>query len=113
MTLVDRVDRPVRSAGGGIQILTTDRGLPIRLRLDQRELNRQSQDLAREILALCQLSAKRAQVEIRHEMVGRGVSAQTMRGMNLATEEEFQAAKAALFGAVDDDDQPETWLRSV
>lgn len=111
--MVDRVDRPVRSASGGIQVLTTDRGLPVRLKLDQSELNRQPQDLAREILALCQLSAKRAQVEIRQEMSGRGVSAQTMRGMNLATGEEFEAAKAALFGAGDDDGRPDTWLRSV
>jgi hypothetical protein len=107
------VDRPVRSASGGVHVLTTDRGLPVRLKLDQRELNRQPQDLAREILALCQLSAKRAQVEIRQEMSGRGVSPQTMRGMNLATEDELEAAKVALFGPGDDDEQPDTWLRSV
>ncbi|MHA3023908.1 hypothetical protein ACXPWS_27005 [Mycobacterium sp. BMJ-28] len=111
--MVDRVDRPVRSPGGGIQVVTTDRGLPIRLKLQQRELNRQPQDLAREILALCQLSAKRAQVEIRQDMAARGASPQTLRGMNLATEDEFQAAKTALFGGGDDDEQPDTWLRSV
>lgn len=83
----------------------------MKLKLDQRELNRQSQDLAREILALCQLSAKRAQVGIRREMAARGVSPQTMRGMNLATEGDLEAAMTALFGS--DDDQPETWLRSV
>ncbi len=107
------VDRPVRSRGGGIQILTTDRGLPVRLKLDQRELNRQPQDLAKEILALCRLSAQRAQVEIRHEMAARGVSAAVLRDMNLATEEEFVAAKAVLFGDDDDDDPPDTWMRSV
>lgn len=111
--MVDRVDRPVRSPGGGIQVLTTDRGLPIRLKLDQRELNRQPQDLADEILALCQLSAKRSQVLIRQEMVARGTSPSIMREMNLATEEEFHAAKAALFGEQDDDDPPATWMRSV
>ncbi|WP_073694111.1 hypothetical protein [Mycobacterium sp. ST-F2] len=109
-------DRPVRSAGGGIEVLTTDRGLPIRLKLAQRELTRQPQDLAKEILALCQLSAKRAQVEIRHEMAARGVSPQILRGMkHLATEEEFAAAKAALT-ATDDDEGgslPDSWLRSV
>ena len=111
--MADRVERPVRSASGGIHVLTTDRGLPLRLRLDQRELNRQPQDLAREILALCQLSAKRAQVEIRQEMADRGASAQILRGMNLATEAEFEAAKVALFGGAEDDDPPDTWLRSV
>lgn len=111
--MVDRIDRPVRSPGGGIQVLTTDRGLPIRLKLEQRELNRAPQDLASEILALCQLSAKRSQVQIRQEMAARGTSPHILREMNLATEDEFNAAKAALFGDQGDDEPPATWMRSV
>jgi hypothetical protein len=104
--------RPVGSPGGGIQILTTERGLPIRLKLDQRAFARAPQDLAREILALCRLSAARAQVSHRQELAERGFSAKVVRDFDLATEEDLAAAEAALRGD-DDDAPPDSWLRSV
>lgn len=106
--------RPVRSPGGGIQVLTTDRGLPIRLKLDQREFSRAPQDLAREILALCQLSAKRAQVAHRRELAERGFSANVVRDFDLATEDELAAAEAALRGDDDGEESPpDSWVRWV
>lgn len=107
------VDRPVRSPSGGIQVLTTERGLPLRLKLDQREFNRTPQDLAGEILALCLLSAKRAQVAHRRELAEKGFAANAIRGLNLATEEELAEAEAALRGGQDEDGPPGSWLRSV
>ena len=107
------VDRPVRSPSGGIQVLTTDRGLPIRLKLDQRELSKAPQDLAKEILQLCQLSAKRAQVAQRREMAERGVKPEVLRNFNLATDQDLAAAESALRGDDDEDDPPDSWLRSV
>jgi hypothetical protein len=97
--------------------VTTDRGLPIRLKLDQREFTKPPKDLAREILALCQLSAARAQVAQRREMLERGARADVLRSFNLATEADLESAEAAVRGADDDDASndgpPDTWMRSV
>lgn len=106
-------NRPVRSPSGGVQVLTTDRGLPIRLKIDKRELNRSPQDLAAEILALCRFSAAQAQVAQRKELAERGFAPSVYRDFDLATEEDLAAAKRALVGPEDDDDQPDTWMRSV
>jgi 1,6-anhydro-N-acetylmuramate kinase len=106
-------DRPLRSPSGGIQVITTERGLPIRLKLDQREFNRTPQDLARDILALCKLSATRAQVAHRRELAAKGHAAHVLRGLNLATEEDLVNAEAAVRGEQDDDGPPDSWMRSV
>jgi hypothetical protein len=98
-------DRPVRSPNGGIAVLTTEQGLPMRLKLAPGELKRPPQDLAAEILALCQLSAKRAQVKHRRELAERGFSAAVIRTLNLATDEELAQAEAD-FGGTDDEDAP-------
>ncbi|BBX33095.1 hypothetical protein MMAG44476_07246 [Mycolicibacterium mageritense DSM 44476 = CIP 104973] len=105
--------RPVRSSGGDIQVLTTERGLPIRLKLSQRALAQAPQDLAQELLTLCQLSAKRAQVAHRRELAQRGFSSELVRNFNLATEDELAAAEAAFRGDDDEDGPPDTWMRSV
>lgn len=69
------------------------------------------QQLADEILALCKLSAARAQVVRRRNLVERGFDSTVIRGLNLATEEALsQAEKAALDT---DDELPPTWMRSV
>lgn len=104
--------RPVRSPGGDIQALTTERGLPIRLKFGQRAFSRAPQDLAQDLLALCQLSAKRAQVAHRRELAERGFSSDVVRDFDLTTEEELAAAEAALRGD-DDEDPPASWMRSV
>lgn len=103
-------DRPVRSPGGGIAVVTTERGLPTRLRIDARELSRDAQELAREILSLCQLSAIRQQVARRRELADRGFGASVVNDLNLATAQELAAAEAKTFG--DDDGPPDTWMRS-
>lgn len=104
--------RPVRSPDGDIQVLTTERGLPIRLKFSQRAFSRAPQDLAQDLLALCQLSSKRAQVAHRRELAERGFSAKVVRDFDLTTEEELAAAEAAFRGD-DDEDPPASWMRSV
>ena len=90
---------------------TTERGLPLALRLDEAALMRPSQQLAGEILALCRLSAARAQVTRRRELVEKGFDTTVIRSLNLATEEELLRAEQEALA--DDDDQPPTWLRTV
>ena len=99
-------------------MVTTERGLPIALKLDKRELTKAPQDLAGDILRLCQVSAMRAQVARRQEMAARGVAASVVNSMPLATEAELTAAESELRGGDDDDDEdrdgpPASWLRPL
>jgi hypothetical protein len=103
--------QPVQSRRGTISVRTTERGLPVALRLDAVELTKPPEQLARDIMALCRLSAARAQVVCRRDLAEKGVSPAVIRGLALATEEELAAAEEEVFG--DDDELPPTWRRSV
>lgn len=103
---------PVRSRAGTIAVVTTERGLPTALKLDRSELARPPQELANEILALCKLSALRAQVAFRQELSGKGYAASTLREIGLPTEDDLARAEEELFGE-DDDDRPATWMRPI
>jgi len=102
----------LRSPNGGIQVRATARGLPISLKLEPRELSKAPSDLAREILLLCQLVAKRSQVEQRRELIARGFSHAVIGSLNLSTEEELARVETAFLGE-DPDDPPDTWMKSV
>lgn len=103
--------QPVQSRSGTISVLTTDRGLPLALHLDAVELKKPPDQLARDIMALCRLSAAQAQVARRRELLEQGFSASVVRGLHLATEEDLLDATEVATG--DDDDLPPTWIRSV
>lgn len=90
---------------------TTEQGLPTALKIDVRELKKSPQELAGEILSLCRLSAMRAQVAHRRELVSEGRSGALISDMKLAGEEDLAKAEAQLRG--DDDDLPSSWMRSV
>jgi hypothetical protein len=107
----DTLRTGVRSPGGGIVVRTTDRGVPLAMRLDQREMSKPPTQLAQEILLLCQLSAKRMQAAQRRDLVDRGVSPAVIRGLNLSTDEEVARIEAQLLG--DEDDPPHTWMSRV
>jgi hypothetical protein len=104
--------QPVQSRTGTISVVTTERGLPVSLHLDAIELEKPPQQLAHDILALCQLSAARAQVATRRELAEKGFSPSVIRGLNLATEEELSRAEDEALGD-EEDDLPPTWLKSV
>ncbi|OBA78768.1 hypothetical protein A9W99_23115 [Mycobacterium sp. 1164966.3] len=104
---------PVRSRTGTIAVVTTERGLPTALKIDRSELGRPPQELAGEILALCQLSALRAQVAYRRELVEKGYTASVIRELGLPTEDDLARAEQELFGEDEDDEPPATWMRSV
>jgi hypothetical protein len=101
----------VRSRRGTISVLTTERGLPVALRLDAAELQKPPQQLAQDIISLCRLSAARAQVAHRRELAEKGFSAEVLRTLNLATEDDLTRAEADVFG--DEEDLPSSWMRSV
>jgi hypothetical protein len=103
------MDGSLSSPSGGIVVRTTEHGLPIALKLDQRELSTPPMQLASEILLLCQLSARRMQVARRRDLVARGCSPAVIHALDLSTEEELRQTEAALRGD-DSDGAPETWM---
>jgi hypothetical protein len=104
-------DQWVRSANDGIQVSTTERGLPVALKINSRELTRSPQELAHDILLLCKLSATRAQIARRRALASDGVNSDVIRSLGLATEDDLARIEARLAG--DPDDAPQTWLRPV
>lgn len=101
---------PVVSRTGGIAVRTTERGLPTHLKIGASEMSRAPQDLACDILRLCQLSALRQQVARRRDLLERGFSPAVIRGLNLATEEDLAKTEEQARG--DDEGPPETWMTS-
>ncbi|MBB5167560.1 hypothetical protein [Mycobacterium sp. AZCC_0083] len=106
------MDGSLRSPERGIEVRASERGLPIALKLERRALSTAPTQLARDILLLCQLCAKRMQVARRRDLVARGFSPAEFRGMNLSTEEELAGAEAVLSGN-DSDAAPETWMKPI
>lgn len=105
--------RPVTSSRGTISVVTTERGLPVSLRLDASELSKPPHQLARDIMALCRVSAARRQAARRRELSEKGFSATVIRGLHLATDSDVAAAEAEAFGDADDDDAPPSWLKRL
>jgi hypothetical protein len=103
--------QPVQSRNGTISVRTTEQGLPLELHLDAVELKKPPEQLARDIMALCKLSAARAQVARRRELHEQGFSAAVLRGLHLATEDDLVHAEEDAAG--DEDELPPTWIRSV
>ncbi|WP_243747917.1 hypothetical protein [Mycolicibacterium sp. CBMA 226] len=101
----------VSSAGGGVRVTTTDRGLPTSITIDAAELRRAPDDLAREILLLSRVSAMRAQVRMRRALTSQGVADPVIGTLGLATEDELAEAEDQLRGA--DEAAPDSWLRPV
>ncbi|WAJ46383.1 hypothetical protein OK015_07920 [Mycobacterium sp. Aquia_216] len=106
------MDGSLSSSNGGIVVRTTERGLPIGLKIYQRELSKPPTQLAREILLLCQLSARRMQVARRRDLVARGFGPNAIRGLDLSTEEALTQAEAELRGE-DSDGVPDTWMTPI
>jgi hypothetical protein len=102
--------QPVQSRNGTISVRTTERGLPIALRLDPVELRNPPEQLARDIMALCRLSAARAQVARRRDLAEKGFDPGVIHGLKLASDEELAQAEEEVFG---EDDLPSSWQRSI
>lgn len=87
-----------------IRLRTTERGLPTAMSIAPQALSMSPDDLARHVLALCELSAHRAQVARRRHLVANGCPADVVDGLNLSAENT---------SADEYDELPATWLREV
>jgi hypothetical protein len=103
--------RTITARSGGIAVKTTERGLPTQLKIAASEMSRAPEDLAREILSLCQLSAMRLQVQRRRELLARGFTPAVIRDLRLATEADLAAAEQKARGG--EEELPETWMGSL
>jgi len=99
-----------------IRLRTDERGLPVDLAITPRALAMSPDELARRILAMCELSARRAQAARRHELLAGGFAPAVVDGLNLATAEDVRRLEAAMCADGPDDDPeglPSAWLRGV
>ena len=106
------MDGLVSSPGGAIRVQTTERGLPLALQFCERAMSKDPAELAREILLVCQISAKRAQLARRRELLARGFSPAVIASLNLSTDDDLARAEERLHGE-SEDDHPDTWMRPV
>ena len=99
-----------------IRLRTTERGLPVAMTIAPRALAMSPDDLARHVMAMCELSARRAQVSHRRDRLAGGFAPSVVDGLNLATAEDLRGHEAAMcVDGFDDDPEelPATWMREA
>jgi len=99
-----------------IRLRTTERGLPVAMTIAPRALAMSPDELARHVTAMCELSARRAQVSRRRDLLAAGFAPAVVDGLDLATAENLRGREAATcVDGVDDDPEelPATWMREA
>ena len=102
---------PVHSPGGTISVLTTERGLPVALRLAARALTQPPPALAADIRALGGLAAARAQAARRRDLLENGCDAAVVRNLALASDDDVARAETEV--AQLEEELPSSWQRRV
>lgn len=74
-----------RSRSGGIVVETTPQGLPLSVRLERTELDKDPSVLAADITRLCRQSAMSAGIAMRERLARAGVDRTTLDAMGLPT----------------------------
>lgn len=100
----------VGNRSGTITVRATDQGLPLEIRIDQRELRYGGNQLAASILEVCKRSALEAKVRRRADLTEQGVSPEVLDKLGLPTRNELAAAQHA---EVEDEPAPTSWMRQV
>ncbi|MGN2641612.1 hypothetical protein ACWEKT_18180 [Nocardia takedensis] len=106
---VDTFDAASRS--GAITVETTERGLPVRVTVEQDELRRDPADLAAEVLRLCRQAAGRAGAARRARLAEAGVGRDLLALTGLPTFEEIEQRE--LLDEQDYEVEPQSWLRPL
>ncbi|WP_433205002.1 hypothetical protein ACQP1G_17165 [Nocardia sp. CA-107356] len=99
------------SLTGSISVCTTEQGLPVGIKVDRAELQRDLRQLSGEILRLCQRSANRAGLARRAQLVEAGISPATLAMTGLPTK--GAVARQEVLEEQDYETEPVSWLRSV
>lgn len=102
----------VRSPDGAIVVRTTERGIPVELWLDPDALKVPPEQLAHDVLAVCRVSAARAQVRRRQHLIATGCGVDIVQALNLSSVADLAEAEAQLPQG-DQSDLPQTWRSPV
>jgi hypothetical protein len=106
------MDVSASSSPLGINVQVTERGLPLSLRLDTRQLRLSADQLAHDILLTCQLQAQRAQVARRRDLVARGVDGTVIDALRLSTEDQLLLTRQQVECRVAEA-TPRSWMKPV
>lgn len=96
------------SRNGRISVTTTELGLPLALRVEADQLQRDPQDLADDLLLLCKQAANRAGLARRQELAEKGVTATGLDLLRLPTTEQVQ--RAEIVYEAEHEYEPRSWL---
>ncbi|MEC3955017.1 hypothetical protein VMT65_18390 [Nocardia sp. CDC153] len=101
----------VANTSGSIRVRATNQGLPLAVKVESGELHRDPNQLASEVLRLCQKAANRAGLALRKQLEEAGLDAASIARANLPTEAEV--ARQEIVEEQDYDTEPQSWLRTV
>ncbi|MFJ9362844.1 hypothetical protein ACIRRA_00280 [Nocardia sp. NPDC101769] len=101
----------VANTSGSIRVRATTQGLPLAVKVESAELHRDPQQLAAEILRVCQKAANRAGLALRKQLEEAGLDAESINRANLPTEADV--ARQEIVEEQDYDTEPQSWLRTV
>jgi hypothetical protein len=96
------------SCGGRISVTTTELGLPLALSVEADELQRDPQELADDLVALCRQAANRAGLARRRELAQQGVSPAGLDLLKLPTFDEVQ--REEIIHETVHEYEPRSWL---
>ncbi|TQF66119.1 hypothetical protein FK531_19155 [Rhodococcus spelaei] len=100
----------VSNRPGTVTVTATDRGQPLEVRIEQRELRYGSGRLATAILEMCRASAAEAKVRRREDLARAGVRADVLDRLGLPTRAELARAQRA---EESDEPAPTSWMRPL
>lgn len=92
------------NGAGTVSVRTTEQGLPVDIRIEQRELRFGARRLADEILQLCRRSTMAAGARRRAELAASGMPTAVLDRLGLPTHADLARARDA-------DEAPASWLR--
>ncbi|GAB11914.1 hypothetical protein GOARA_091_00320 [Gordonia araii NBRC 100433] len=96
---------------GALSVQTTEQGLPLAIKVDDSQLQRDPSLLAKDLLRLCQQAAVRAGLERRRALEEAGVPSEIVAQLGLPTAD--QAARQEIRDEWEDEHETTTWMRSV
>ncbi|MGW5075717.1 hypothetical protein [Rhodococcus sp. NPDC004095] len=95
---------------GTVTVTATDRGQPLDVRVDPRELRYSGAGLAAAILEMCRASAAEAGARRREDLAAAGVPEDVLDQLGLPTRDDLADAQARREA---DEATPATWMRPV
>ncbi|MFD4181647.1 hypothetical protein [Rhodococcus sp. NPDC058514] len=100
----------VANRAGTITVRATDQGLPLEIRIDQRELRYGGTQLAASILEVCKRSTLEARVRRRADLTEQGVPLEVLDKLGLPTRNELAAIQHA---EAEEEAAPTSWMRQL